>query len=265
MTALAAFWGAGFASLATAGPLEDAYSAQILPGWRMADGRHMAALEITLAPGWKTYWRAPGDAGVPPQFNWRGSSNLSEVLVIWPTPDVMDQGGLQVIGYRGKLIVPLHVHPKSSARNIELKAEIDLGVCKDICIPVTVNVDQTLPHAHTKPDAKIAGALANQPYSAKEGRVGRVTCAIAPIQDGLRLTAVIEMPQAGGREVAVIETDNPQVWVSQADSSRQGNRLTAVSELYHIEGRSFALNRSGVRITVIGASHAVDIRGCEAG
>lgn len=265
VTSVMAVLGSVIASMGTAGPLDDAFTAQLLPGWRAADGRHMAALEINLAPGWKTYWRAPGDAGIPPQFDWRGSSNVSQVSVIWPTPDVMNQGGMQVIGYGGKLIVPLQVHPKSRARNVNLTAEINIGVCKDVCLPVSVKVDQVLSRTQTKPDAKIAGALANQPYSEKEARVGQVTCAITPIEDGLRLTAEVEMPTAGGREVAVIETGNAEVWVSQAKTQRQGARLTAVSELYHVEGRSFALDRSDVRITVLGSSHAVDIKGCDAG
>lgn len=265
LTCLSALLGALLTGAGIAGPLDDAYQAKILPGWRTDDGRHMAALQIDLAPGWKTYWRAPGDAGIPPRFDWRGSSNLSDVQVIWPTPDVMDQGGMQVIGYGGKLIVPLHVHPKSRARDVRLNAQIEIGVCKDVCLPVTVKVDQDLPRDTYKPDAIIAGALANQPYSAQEARVGQVSCAISPIQDGLRLTAKVQMPAISAGEVAVIETDNAQVWVSQAKTTRSGNQLTAVSDLYHVEGRSFALNRSAVRITVIGATHAVDIQGCTAG
>lgn len=255
----------GGASPAQAQSLDDAYSAKILPGWRTDDGRHMAAIEIKLAPGWKTYWRAPGDAGIPPRFDWGKSSNLSKVSVIWPTPEVMDQSGFQVIGYGGKLVLPLHVHPKSRARDVNLKGEIEIGVCKDICLPVTLQLQERLDRNTRKPDAKIAGAMANRPYSAKEGKVSHVNCSISPIEDGLRLTAEMDLPKTGAGEVAVIETDNPQVWVSQAETRRSGNRLTATSELFHVEGRSFALNRSGVRITVIGSSHAVDIQGCKKG
>ncbi|MFY8145805.1 MAG: protein-disulfide reductase DsbD domain-containing protein, partial [Rhodobacter sp.] len=63
---------------------DDLLSAEVLPGWRTEQGTHMAALRLTLAPGWKTYWRSPGDAGIPPLFNWSGSQNLSGVRVHWP-------------------------------------------------------------------------------------------------------------------------------------------------------------------------------------
>ncbi len=257
--------GAAFISPAVAGPLDDALTAKLLPGWRLADGRHMAALEVTLAPGWKTYWRAPGDAGIPPQFDWRGSGNLKGVQISWPTPEVLDQDGLQVIGYSDKMVLPLMVRPNSAMRDVTLNGEIQMGVCKDVCIPVTVRVDQRLDRTQTKPDARIAAAMADRPYSAQEAKVGQVSCQVTPIEDGLRLTAEVNLPKSGGREVAVIETDNPQVWVAQAKTSRKGKSLTAVTELYHVEGRSFALNRSGVRITVIGSTHAVDIQGCPAG
>ena len=65
---------------------ENVAESRILTGWRDANGTHYAALEIMLAPGWKTYWRTPGDAGIPPQFNWSGSENLSAVGVSYPVP-----------------------------------------------------------------------------------------------------------------------------------------------------------------------------------
>ena len=253
------------ASAAGAGPLDDAYEARLLPGWRTADGQHMAAMEIRLAEGWKTYWRAPGDAGIPPRFDWRGSGNLADVTFSWPTPQVMDQDGVQVIGYAGHLILPMTVIPKRQGRDVRLSGSVDLGVCKEVCVPVTVQLEQTLASDTTKPDARIAAAMADQPYSAREAKVGQVTCRIAPLEDGLQLTAEMDLPNTGGQEVAVIETDNPQVWVAQGRTSRKGKRLTTVTELYHVEGRSFAINRNTLRITVIGTSHAVDIQGCAAG
>ncbi len=42
---------------------------QVLEGWVRADGTRMAAVQLDLEPGWKTYWRAPGDAGIPPSFD----------------------------------------------------------------------------------------------------------------------------------------------------------------------------------------------------
>jgi hypothetical protein len=86
-----------------------------------------------------------------------------------------------------------------------------------------------------------------------------------PLEDGISLTAELTMPSAGHREMAVIELDDPDIWVSEPDIHRQGNRLTATSRLLSMDGGSFAVDRSAVRITVLGSEHTVDIRGCTGG
>src|SRR6056297_4231173 len=86
----------------------DLVEARILTGWRLPDGTHQAGLEIRLRDGWKTYWRAPGDAGIPPRFNWSGSRNLSDVAITWPTPRTLSQNGVRTIGYANSLTLPIH-------------------------------------------------------------------------------------------------------------------------------------------------------------
>lgn len=239
--------------------------ARILSGWQRADGKHVAALQITLKDGWKTYWRAPGDAGIPPSFSWKGSRNLSGVAISWPTPRRISQGGVAAIGYEHAVTLPLTLRPAQKGQPIRLVGEIKIGVCKDVCVPMTLKLSQDLPLGQTKPDPRIAAALADRPYSASEAKVGRVACDVSPAKDGLKLRAEMDLPRTGGQEMAVIETTNPQIWVAQPDISRKGNRLIAETEMYHVEGHSFALDRSGLRITVLGKNRAVEIQGCPAG
>ena len=73
------------------------------------------------------------------------------------------------------------------------------------------------------------------------------------------------MPSAGDVEVAVIEPGGPELWASETQTRRQGNTLIASSELINASGSAFAVNRSEIRITVLGTKHAVDIQGCAAG
>lgn len=254
-----------FSLPATAQQSGEILDARILTGWQRADGKHVAALHIKLHDGWKTYWRAPGDAGIPPQFIWSGSHNLSNVAVSWPTPKRILQSGVQTIGYEDAVTLPLTVTPAQAGKAITLTGEVIIGVCKDVCVPMTLKVSQDLPAGQTKPDPRIVAALADRPYTAAEAKVGRVACRISPLTDGLHLRAEVDLPQTGGSELAVIETANPQIWVAQSKTTRQGGRLIAETELYHVEGRSFALDRSGLRITVLGKKHAVEIQGCPAG
>lgn len=237
---------------------------RILPGWRQADGTHMAALKVSLAEGWKTYWRAPGEAGIPPQFDWSGSDNLAGVEVEWPTPRQTMTNGMRTIGYAQDLVLPLRLTPRQDGQPIRLRAEVEIGVCRDICVPVTTDLAQDLPPDRGAPDPQIAAALAARPYSASEAGVTRVTCSIQPIKGGLRVLSEVDMPVMGRDEILVLETDNPSLWVAQSESRRTGNRLRSETDIFHVEGRGFLLDRAALRLTILSNGDAVDIRGCPA-
>ncbi|WP_282120076.1 protein-disulfide reductase DsbD domain-containing protein [Ruegeria atlantica] len=235
----------------------------ILDGGRTAKGTYLSAVRVTLQDGWKTYWRAPGDAGIPPEFNWNRSDNVGDVSITWPAPDVFDQNGLQSIGYENQLVLPVEITPKNPARPVRLQGTMDLGVCKDVCIPEQLKFDHTL-DAQAGRNPTIAAALAQRPFSEREANVALASCHLSPTADGMRIEARVTMPSAGGREVAVIEPGNPALWASQTETTRTGNTLIATSEVINASGGPFALDRSEIRITVLGANHAVDIRGCSA-
>lgn len=240
-------------------------TAEVLQGWTQSDGSRVAALRLTLLPGWKTYWRAPGDAGIPPEFTWSGSRNLGDLNITWPQPDVFHDNGMRSIGYKNQVVIPLHIAPKRAGQPVHIKGRMDLGVCSDICMPHTLRFDATLNTTDAKPTPEIAAAMATAPYSASEAGVSKATCTITPISDGMRVEARVTMPSAGGREETVIEPGQPGVWVSEPKTRRQGSDIVAVSDMVHPNGGPFSVNRSAIRITVIGSGHSVDIRGCTAG
>ena len=119
--------------------------------------------------------------------------------------------------------------------------------------------------AHLLHQLRLVAALVDRPLTAREAQVGQVSCRISPVEGGVALTARIAMPSAGGQEFVVVETANPSIWVAEAETRRAGNILTASTEMQHVEGAPFALDRSGLRFTVLGKRHAVDIRGCASG
>ncbi|WP_113912394.1 protein-disulfide reductase DsbD domain-containing protein [Roseovarius dicentrarchi] len=240
-------------------------SARLLPGWRMADGTHMAAVELRLAPGWKTYWRAPGDLGIPPRFDWRGSGNLAGVDIRWPTPRRIQQGDDITIGYHDILVLPLHVMAKDPRKDIDLTGTVDLGVCRDVCMPLTLSLSANLPNGAAQRDGRIAAALTDRPLTASEAGASAVSCTISPGKDGqLTLRAEMTLPPVGGSESAVIEAGDPNLWIAEPALTRQGNTLIAQTRVAHVGGRAFALDRSELRLTIVGAQQAVDIQGCPA-
>ncbi len=106
---------------------------------RVADGT-IAFFELKLDPGWKTYWRMPGDAGVPPSFEWSDTSNVGSATVDYPAPHRMaDQGG-EAIGYKTAVIFPIRVTPRDAKRDIVPVVTANFGICKNICVPVEIKI-----------------------------------------------------------------------------------------------------------------------------
>lgn len=242
---------------------DDVLQASVMTGWQTEHGTQMVALRLDLAPGWKTYWRAPGDAGIPPEFDWSGSRNLRALRIHWPAPTVFDTAGYTTIGYRDRLILPVEIEPVDPARPVELSAVIDLGICRDICLPASLALTAVI-NPPGAPDAAISAALAARPKTGREAGLTAITCTVEPIADGLRLTAVLALPPQGGDETVAIESADRSVWVSEATARRDGGRLTAVTDLVPTSGAPFALDRSGLTVTVISDRGAVEVRGCPA-
>lgn len=248
---------------AFANPDDVVLDATLLEGWTTDSGTRMAAFSVTLAPGWKTYWRSPGDAGIPPLFDWSASENLAAVRYHWTTPEVFRTAGYQTIGYHDGMMLPVEVTAIDPSLPVQLRATVDMGVCSDICVPATVQVSTVLTPAGVN-SPSIKAALRAQPKAAGVAGLGRITCTVDPTRDGLRLTAIITLPAQGRAETVVFESGVANVWASEAITSRDGGVLTASADLVAPARAPFALDRSGVVLTVIGDGQAVEIRGCPA-
>lgn len=241
----------------------DVLEANLRAGWTLDNGNQMVAFQMTLLDGWKTYWRAPGDSGIPPYFDWAGSRNVKSVKFHWPRPEVFTVGGLQTIGYSHELILPVEVVPMDPSQPVELKAAVDLGVCSDICVPVSFAVAAQLPRPGAKDEA-IGSALRKRPSTAREAGVASAHCTISPNAKGLTLTAVLTVPSAGGDEVVVVESGVAGVWVSPADVTRTGRELRAVVDMVGPGGAPIALQRDAILVTVLGKHRAIEVMGCAA-
>src|SRR5262245_10653038 len=111
------------------------------------------ALHIVLQPGWKTYWRSPGDAGYPPQLDIAGSSNVSKAELAWPVPHRFQLFGLQTFGYGEEVAFPLMVTPEHPGAPITLNAKLRYLVCADICVPQETSLALDLPSGTATPSA----------------------------------------------------------------------------------------------------------------
>ncbi len=241
---------------------DDILRAELRDGWRTTAGTQMTALRLTLAPGWKTYWRAPGDSGIPPRFDWSGSENIAGVTYHWPKPTVFEVNGLRVIGYRDELVLPMEFTAIDPARPMSVSAEIELGVCEEVCVPMTVAISAELDRT-ARPDPMIEAALASMPETAGAAGLSSVRCEAEPIRDGMRMTASMTIPPVGSDEFTVVELADQSVWVSPAETRREGAELRTTADMVPPIAAPFALDRSTIRITIFGAAgRVVELQGC---
>jgi len=127
---------------------------------KAGEARYLVGLEIVLNEGWKTYWRMPGDSGVPPSFDWEKSRNLGNAEVLYPPPTRMPEAGGVAVGYKGAVIMPIRVTPKDPGAPVQLRLALEFGICRDICIPATVNLELDLvPGAAGPPPQALLAAL----------------------------------------------------------------------------------------------------------
>ena len=139
---------------------------------------YLAGVEIALGDGWKTYWRMPGDAGVPPNFDWSGSSNVASLSVLYPAPMRMPEPAAETVGYKHAVLFPVEVVAKDPSKPVALSLAMEFGVCREICIPAEAKFSLTLPPAgfSGKPAPALLAALDKVPQAAGRRRRRTRSC-----------------------------------------------------------------------------------------
>jgi DsbC/DsbD-like thiol-disulfide interchange protein len=132
-----------------------------------------AGIEIKLKNGWHTYWRYPGDSGVPPVFDFSKSQNVKHAEVRYPAPRKFPDGaGGQSIGYTGDVIWPVDVVPSDPSRPAVLHVAIDYAVCEKLCIPAKANLELSVNGGSSAAEAVVSAAEARVPKQSKIGDEG---------------------------------------------------------------------------------------------
>ncbi len=131
-----------------------------------------AGIEIKLTPGWHTYWRYPGDAGVPPRFSFPGSDNVASVRVLYPAPNAFTDETGTTIGYHDHVIFPLHVVPKQKGKPVTLHLKADYAVCEKMCIPVEASATLALAAGTSANNDALAKAEAQVPMPVSAAEAG---------------------------------------------------------------------------------------------
>jgi DsbC/DsbD-like thiol-disulfide interchange protein len=155
---------------------------------------HSAGIEIQLSRGWKTYWRYPGDSGIPPRFDFKGSQNLAEARVLWPAPQRFSDDIGYSIGYSEHVIFPVRVRAADPAKPVLLKLNLDYAICEKMCVPASAKLELPLTGTATAHAASLHASESKVPKSAAIGEGG-----------ALRIKAVRIDPKNAKRVVVTLQ------------------------------------------------------------
>ncbi len=143
----------------------------------LAGGAYRAAIVVILAPDTITYWRNPGEAGVPPNFDFSGSENLGRAEVDLPAPTRIDEAGGDVFGYRTRAAYAVTLTPAVAAKPLRAVLKMDYAACARICIPMHAEARLELaPDGEPGPDAPaVEAARAAIPTRVSQDQAATIT------------------------------------------------------------------------------------------
>ena len=237
----------------------------LLPGPLQADGSRMAALVVDVAPGWKTYWRHPGSAGIPPRFDWSASGNLTSAEVQWPRPNTFESFGLDTLGYGGRVVFPIHLVPGNPDAALEVQLGLTLGVCKDICVLEETAIEASFA-PDTPPDGAelVATAQALVPQAGTELGLSSATCRIIGAGKKRSFQATLDFAEAPQGANVILE-GSETAWFSEVETGTDPatGEIAVTANLSLIDDAAW-IDRSSIRMTVLADGFAADIQGCAA-
>jgi DsbC/DsbD-like thiol-disulfide interchange protein len=225
--------------------------ARLIGGGRQGDG-WLAGIEIALDPGFKTYWRNPGDSGLPPRFDWSGSENVENVDLRWPAPERHEDAAGVAYAYEKQVVLPLLVKPKEPGKPVRLVLAAEYGVCRDICIPA--NASLSLDLADKDPDrAAIEAALAKVPRPLALGVKADLSILAVEAQGPDKSVFSVTIHAPAGAKPALFP-EGPDNWYFSTSEPDAANRFTLKVE----EKPRDASGPVSLRLTLVAGDKAIE-------
>jgi len=223
---------------------------------------HRAGVEIRLAPGWKTYWRYPGDSGVPPRFDFARSRNVKSVTVRWPAPQrLTDESGTS-IGYKHDIVFPLEVVPQDAAKPVELVLGIDYAVCEKLCVPADGKAELTIGGKGGTQDGKIAQSEALVPRPAALGADGTLAIRSAKLQaGGAKPRIVVDVAAPAGAAVALFAEGPAPDWALPVPEAIAGAPAGQQRFAFELDGLPPNTKADGATLTLtaVAGDQAIEV------
>src|SRR5246500_4665444 len=237
----------------------DAHSAVRLLAGSRSGAVLLGGIALQLKPGWHTYWRTPGDSGVPPRFDFSKSDNVEAVTVLWPAPLKFDDGaGGFSLGYHDQVVLPLRIVPKRNDKPVTLRASINYAVCEKICIPVEANAELTFASVASTEDSVLFAALDTVPKPASVGDPNPLT--IRDVKREGKSTVLVDVLSPDARTVNLFVEGPTPDWSLPVPKLREPGPPGVKRFAFQLDGVPPGVNPEGaaLKLTLVGGDRSYE-------
>ena len=213
-------------------------------------------LHLKMKPGWKAYWRSPGEAGLPPQLTFSLASRIASSSLAYPIPHRFTILGLDTFGYKGEVLLPLGITVVQPGAPLDLSARLDLLICSDICVPDILDLKLDIPAGPAQPGEE--ASLVNRFAALVPGDGQAAGLAIRQVRMvGTGKSSMLEIT-ASARE----PFDKPDVFPETEDGSF-GRPVVALADSGHTALLRLPVVRAGttpLKLTLVDGQRAVEVQ-----
>jgi DsbC/DsbD-like thiol-disulfide interchange protein len=219
----------------------------------------LGGIAFQLEPGWKTYWRTPGDSGVPPRFDFSKSENIEAVTVLWPAPTKFDDGaGGHSLGYHNQVVLPLRIVAKSADKPVTLRADINYAVCEKLCIPVQANAELAITSVASTEDSALFAALDTVPKPANVGDPNPLT--IRDVKRDGKSAVLVDVVSPDARAVNLFVEGPTPDWALPVPKLLEKSPPGVKRFTFELDGLPPGTNPEGaaLKFTLVGADRSYE-------
>jgi len=224
------------------------------------DANLRAGIEIKMQPGWKTYWRYPGDSGVPPHFDFSGSENLKTATVLYPAPHLFTDETGQSLGYKDRIIFPLVISPLQPGKPVRLRLKADYAVCEKLCVPAEGRAELTLTPGDSSQDSALAAAEARVPKQVTAAQLGLT---VRRTNDGTKPLVAVDLGAPAGNPIDLfVEGPTPQ-WALPIPKRSKTAPAGRAQFSFELDGLPPGVDPKGqvdLTFTVVTGERAVEVK-----
>src|ERR1700688_416089 len=219
----------------------------------------LGGIAMQLEPGWKSYWRSPGDSGVPPRFDFSKSKNIEAVTVLWPAPTKFDDGaGGHSLGYHNQIVLPLRIVAKNADKPVTLRADINYAVCEKLCIPVEANAELAFTSVASTEDSALFAALDTVPKPASVGDPNPLT--IRDVKREGKSTVVVDVVTPDARDVSLFVEGPTPDWALPVPKLIEGGPPGVKRFAFELDGLPPGTDPEGaaLKLTLVGGDRSYE-------